>query len=325
MRQETTSPAETTVAVVGLGLLGRGIAACFLGYGFRVIGFGRSSQSHERARDYISRGLAEMVEHAGFDKALLDTWQDRYQQTERFDDWGQCDFVVESIAEDLAAKQDVYDQIERNVGPAVPIASNTSAIPITELQQGRRHPERFLGMHWFEPAHATRFLEIVPGDRTSPATMQSAIQLAQRCGKEPSVLNKDLPGFIVNRMGYALYREALHLLEFGVADAETIDRSFRNALGVWSTVFGPFGWMDLTGGPKLYADCMDRVLPTLSNATGLPKPIQELSDANALGVTNGRGFYQYTAEDARRADERFHEHAWKARALMNHYFPLKDA
>jgi 3-hydroxybutyryl-CoA dehydrogenase len=180
-------------------------------------------------------------------------------------------------------------------------------------------------MHWFEPAHATRFLEIVPGEHTSPATLQSAIDIAERCGKEPSVLKKDLPGFIVNRMGYALYREALNLLELGVADAATIDRSFRNALGVWSTIFGPFAWMDLTGGPKLYGDCMERVLPTLSNATELPAPIQKLSDENALGVTNGRGFYHYTAEDARRADELFHEHAWKARALMNKYFPLKDA
>lgn len=325
MSRMKSENANTTVAVVGLGLLGRGIAACFLGHGFRVIGFGRSSQSHDRAREYIARGIAEMVEHAGFDAALLNTWQDRYEQTERYDNWSKCDFVVESIAEDLAAKHEVYDKIEQQVGPAVPIASNTSAIPITELQQSRRQPERFLGMHWFEPAHATRFLEIVPGEQTSSATMQAAADLARRCGKEPSILNKDLPGFIVNRMGYALYREALNLLELGVADAATIDRSFRNALGVWSTIFGPFQWMDLTGGPKLYGDCMERVLPTLSNSTKLPLPMQKLTDDGALGVTNGRGFYSYTPDEARRADELFHEHAWKARALMNKYFPMEDA
>jgi 3-hydroxybutyryl-CoA dehydrogenase len=324
MSPNASPTSHTTVAVVGLGLLGRGIAACFLGYGFRVNGFARSAESHDRARDYIARGLAELVEHSGFDRSLLDTWQDRYQATERYDDWPPCDFVIESIAEDPAAKHTVYDEIEGHIGTNVPIASNTSAIPITDLQRGHRHPERFLGMHWFEPAHATRFLEIVPGEQTSPATLQTAIDLAKRCGKEPSVLNKDLPGFIVNRMGYALYREALHLLELGVADAATIDRSFRNAIGVWSTIFGPFQWMDLTGGPKLYGDCMERVLPTLSNATQLPKPIQDLSNEGALGVTDGRGFYEYTADEARRADELFHEHAWKARALMNHYFPLKD-
>src|SRR5262245_37924843 len=100
MSADATDNSGTTVAVVGLGLLGRGIAACFLGYGFRVIGFGRSSQSHDRARDYIDRGIAEMVEHAGFTQTLLDTWQNRYEQTDRYDNWPKCDFVVESIAED---------------------------------------------------------------------------------------------------------------------------------------------------------------------------------------------------------------------------------
>ncbi len=324
MSHKDSSTVKTTVAVIGLGLLGRGIAACLLGHGFRVIGFGRSSQSHERAREYIARGLREMVEHAGFDNGLLHDWEDRYQETERFDNWPRCDFVVESIAEDTAEKQDVFNQVEEVVAAAVPIASNTSAIPITELQKGRRHPERFLGMHWFEPAHATRFLELVPGEQTSQATMQAAICLAKRCGKEPSVLNKDIPGFIVNRLGYALYREALHLLESGVADAETIDRSFRNACGVWSTILGPFGWIDLTGGPGLYGNCMQRVLPTLSNATELPEPIRRLAAEGAQGVTNGRGFYDYTPEEARRADELFHAHAWKARAMINGYFPLEE-
>src|ERR1043165_1608428 len=117
MTTRNSPNAETTIAVVGLGFLGRGIAACFLGYGFRVIGFARSPQSHEQARKYISDGLQEMIQHAGFDPDLLNNWQARYHETQRFDDWPSCDFVVESIAEDTAAKHDVYDQIEKYVGP----------------------------------------------------------------------------------------------------------------------------------------------------------------------------------------------------------------
>jgi 3-hydroxybutyryl-CoA dehydrogenase len=293
-----------------------------LGHGLRVVGFARSRESHERARDYIDRGLRDMVEHAGFDAAILRNWRDGYHETNRFDDWPACDFVVESIAEDAEAKQHVFEQIENVVAADVPIASNTSAIPITELQRGRRQPDRFLGMHWFEPAHATRFLELVPGDETSPAALQAAIRLAKRCGKEPSVLKKDIPGFIVNRLGYAVYREALNLLELGIADAETIDRSFRNACGVWSTILGPFAWMDLTGGPTLYGNCMERVLPTLSNATELPDTIRRLAEEGAQGVTNGRGFYRYTPAEAQAADELFHQHAWTARSLMSKYFPI---
>lgn len=316
---------DTTVALVGLGLLGRGIAACLLGHGFRVIGYDRSSQSCRLARDYIERALRELVEHAGFHEQILRHWDDRYQEAKRIADWSNCDFVIESIAEDSAAKQEVFGQIENVVGPTVPIASNTSSISITELQSGCRHPERLLGMHWFEPAHATRFLELVPGEQTSPRTMQAAIRLARQCGKDPSVLKKDIPGFIVNRLGYALYREALNLLQLGIADAETIDRSYRNACGVWSTVFGPFQWMDLTGGPALYGACIERVLPTLSNATELPESLRRLMDDEAQGVVNCKGFYDYTSETARQADELFHAHAWKARSAMNEYYPLKDA
>lgn len=324
MTQVDAAIPGSTVAVVGLGLLGRGIATCFLAHGFRVIGCDRSAASHNIANEYIERGLREMVEHAGLEAAFVDRWRSSYQATQGFDDWPACDFVVESIDEDPLAKQSVYDQIERVVRSNVPIGSNTSAIPITLLQQDRQLPERFLGMHWFEPAHATRFLELIPGDRTSKETMAAAAVVARRCGKEPSVLAKDIPGFIVNRLAYAMYREAMYLLELGVADAATIDRSFRNVCGVWSTIFGPFQWIDVTGGPALYGKAMERVLPTLSPSTELPATIQQLIAEGASGVTNGRGFYNYTPQDAKQADELFHAHAWHARALANKYFPIKE-
>jgi 3-hydroxybutyryl-CoA dehydrogenase len=324
MNQGNMSQVQETVAVVGLGLLGRGIATCFLAHGFRVVGYERAAAAHDIANEYIERGLREMVEHAALQEAFIDTWRGNYHATQTFDDWPACDFVVESVAEDPLAKQAVLDQIERVVRSDVPIGSNTSAIPITRLQQGRRYPERFFGMHWFEPAHATRFLELIPGNQTSPATMAIAANIARRCGKEPSVLAKDIPGFIVNRLGYAIYREALNLLELGVADAATIDRSFRNACGVWSTIFGPFQWMDLTGGPELYWKAMEHVLPTLSTATEPPAPIQRMIAEGAQGVSNGRGFYNYTPETAMQADELFHAHAWAARALMDKYFPIEE-
>jgi 3-hydroxybutyryl-CoA dehydrogenase len=178
-------------------------------------------------------------------------------------------------------------------------------------------------MHWFEPAYATRFLELIPGDQTAQESMDRAKAIARQLGKEPSILFKDIPGFIVNRLGYALYREAMYLLELGVADVETIDRSFRNACGVWSTIFGPFEWIDVTGGPELYGKAMKNVLPTLSNASDLPPQLQRLIAAGAHGVANGRGFYDYTESEAKRADELFHAHAWRAYSMMNEYLPLE--
>ena len=314
-----------TVGVAGLGLLGRGIAACLLGHGFRVIAFTRQESTHAEARGYIGRAIGDLVQRAGFPPALREEWPARYVPVRAFEPLAECEFLIESVLEDVAVKQEIYDRLESVLPPEVPIASNTSALPISRLQQGRRHPERFLGMHWAEPAHATRFMELVRGQQTSDAAFRAAAALARSIGKEPSLVLKDVPAFIVNRLGYAMYREAFHLLEMGVADVETIDRSCRNALGLWATMCGPFRWMDLTGGPALYAKAIAGVLPTLSNATELPKLMTDLVESDARGMANGRGFYEYSEEEARRWEELFREHAWTVRKLLDQYFPLEEA
>jgi 3-hydroxybutyryl-CoA dehydrogenase len=300
------------VGVAGLGLLGRGIAACLLGHGFRVVAFTRREATHEEARQYIVRAMGDLVERAGFSQELLREWQERYEPVTALEPMADCDFLIESVIEDMESKQEVFDRIESLVASHVPIASNTSALPISHLQRGRKHPERFLGMHWAEPAHATRFLEIIRGEQTADAAFLTAAQLAKAIGKEPSMVEKDVPAFIVNRIGYAMYREALNVLEMGVAD-------------VWATMCGPFRWMDLTGGPALYGKAIEGVLPSLSNATELPKIMQDLRDADARGIANGRGFYEYTEEQARQWEELFRRHAWTVRDLMNQYFPLEDS
>ena len=311
---------KITVAVVGLGFLGRGIATCVLGHGMHVIGYGRSANALAFAREHIARGIDELVELGGFDLALQDEWQLRYLETQNLADCENCDFVIESVAEDLQVKRSVYAELERAVSLQTPIASNTSSIPVTLLQQGLSHPERFLGMHWAEPAHATRFLEIVRGEKTDQQTVDRTLELARKCGKEPSVLSHDIPGFIVNRLAYAIYREAAHLVEQGIADVETVDRSFRNACGLWATMCGPFRWIDLTGGPALYAKAMERVLPTLSNATEVPSLFDDLAKRDARGIANGEGFYRWSSEDAAQAEALFRKHAWNVHRLMNDYF-----
>ena len=311
------------VAVVGLGLLGRGIAASFLGHGFEVVAFDRDEGRQSDARGHVERMIGELVDLAGADPRLREDWAGRYHPATGYGALEGCSFVVESVTEDEAIKSEVLDQIEAQVNSATVIASNSSAIPISRLQQGRKHPERFLAMHWAEPAHATRFMELIPGRQTSAQTMETALALARRLGKEPCVCQQEVPGFIVNRIGYAMYREALHLLETGVADAETIDLSVRNAMGLWATVCGPLRWIDLTGGPELYARAMEQVLPTLSKADALPPVMQKLADSGARGITNGRGFFNYTPEEAQQWEELYRKHAWRVAALQNEYFPMK--
>lgn len=312
-----------TIGVAGLGLLGRGIAACCLAHGFRVIAFSRTKETHDNAKQYITQAISDLIEYADFPTSLRDEWTDHYTPVSSLECFADCDMVIESVIEDMEVKQSLFDEIEAVVRPEVPIASNTSSLPISRLQDGRKHPERFMGMHWAEPSHATRFMELIRGEQTSNAVFEQVAALARRFGKEPALVQKDVPAFIVNRIGYAMYREAVNILEMGVADVETIDRSCRNALGLWATLCGPFRWMDLTGGPASYARAIAGVLPSLSNSAELPHILQEMINNDAAGVTNGHGFYEYTENDREQWEQRFREHAWKVREMQEQYFPLQ--
>jgi 3-hydroxybutyryl-CoA dehydrogenase len=308
------------VGVAGLGLLGRGIVTCLLARGFRVVGYERQEQVRRAAEAHVAHSIEELVRRDGPSDDLLVGWRERYLEAKSADELRICDFVIESIFEDLEAKRALFDELEAVVGPGVPIASNTSALPISLLQQGRQRPERFVGMHWAEPCHLTRFLEVIRGDRTDDRTAEAALALGRRAGKDPSLVRKDVAGFIVNRIGYAMYREAFWLLENGVADVETIDRSFRNAMSVWANVAGPFRWMDLTGVPA-YAAVMKRLWPQLSCATDVPRLMQDLVNGGATGVASGRGFYSYTPEEAKAWQRRLTENVWKVREITRELFP----
>jgi 3-hydroxybutyryl-CoA dehydrogenase len=302
-----------TIGVAGLGLLGRRIAACLLSHGFRVVAFDRSEASRSEARRHITDAIDDLIRRGGLPASLRDEWGGRYTEAGTIEELAPSDFVIESIFEDLDAKRTLSGEIEGVVGPTVPIASNTSALPISRLQEGRRPPGRFVGMHWAEPCHLTRFLEIVRGEQTDDATADAAMDLARRAGKDPSLVRKDVEGSIVNPIGYAMFREAFWLLENGVADVETIDRSFRNALSVWANIAGPFRWMDLTGIPA-YPAVMERLWPKLSRATEVLELMKTLVERGAKGISNGRRSYSYTLEESERWECRLIENVWASRA-----------
>jgi 3-hydroxybutyryl-CoA dehydrogenase len=303
-----------TIGIAGLGFLGRGIAACLLAHEFRVVGL-TAGEPHtfERARKYISDAISELIERGGYRAGLASDWPNRFVEAGSFSEFANCDFVIESLPEDLAVKRSVFDQLEAIVSETIPIASNTSALPIGMLQENRRYPSRFLGMHWAEPAYVTRFLELIRGPHTSDEAMRHAAAIAMHAGKEPCFVNNDVPGFLVNRIAYAMYREAVHLLEIGAADADTIDRACRNAFGLWSSLCGPLRWIDITGGPAPYGRAMSGVLPHLCNSAELPETIKTMMDRDDRGLTNGRGFFSYGSGDAKTWEQRLHEQAWAVR------------
>lgn len=316
-----SSPTDATwrdgmVGVAGLGLLGRGIVACLLAHRIPVMAYARTAAEFADARAFIATAIDELIAHGGFDTSLHDEWPHLYTETETPISFASCAFVIESIVEDLEAKSKLFARLEDVIAADTPIATNTSALPISALQQSCKHPERILGMHWAEPAHATRFLELIRGAATNDASLANASRLAAAIGKDPCVVEQDIPGFIANRIGYAMYREACNLLGLGIADAATIDKSFRNSVGLWAGVCGPFQWIDLTGGPALYGKAMTGVLPTLSNETTVPEVLSRKMRDGETGVRSGQGFYSWTHRSAKQLEDRYREHVWRMHTVL---------
>lgn len=322
---EQNAPLIDTVGLVGLGLMGRGIAACLLSHGFKVVAFNRTHERTQKAREFIDETLRDLVHrHIARERQTAD-WEERFRIARSFACLAECPFVIESIKEDIDLKRSIYAELEEHLPETAVIASNTSSFPLELLQKKAKHPERFVVMHWSEPAWITRFMEIVRNDMTSEHALEMTKALGVRCDKEPSVLNLDIRGFITNRLMYAFIREACHLYDIGAADIASIDRSFRNDVGWWASFAGPFRWMDLTG-IQAYGLVMEGLLPDLSNRKTLPKIMKKMMDRQAEGIANQKGFYPYTKQAAEAWADAWIDFTYDVRKLVDKYEKrLRDA
>ncbi len=173
-------------------------------------------------------------------------------------------------------------------------------------------------MHWAEPSHTTRFLEVICGQHSDVAKGEFLYELSHHWGKEPTLVRKDIRGFITNRLMYAMYREACYLVENEYATIDDVDRSCRNNAGYWMTLVGVFRWMDLTG-VDAYHRVMKDLLPDLCNSTAIPKLIDDVVKSGGKGVSNANGFYKYTPEEAKLWEETFREFSYEIRKLALKY------
>jgi 3-hydroxybutyryl-CoA dehydrogenase len=187
---------------------------------------------------------------------------------------------MECVIENIEIKESVFNKIACAVSEDAIIASNTSAIPISTLQKLVPNPKRFLGIHWAEPAYMTRFLEVTCGEDTDIAYAEWVVKLAQLWGKEPTLLRKDIRGFITNRLMYAVYREGLALIQKGDVTMEDADKAFRYDAGSWMTLMGIFRRVDFLGlQDSLQA--WNAIYPKLSNDETVPGVMQEMVDKQA--------------------------------------------
>ena len=298
-----TNHSNGTVGVIGLGFMGCSIVTALLIKGQDVVAIGPLPKDLELAPAEIEKALRNCKEK-GFTTSQPKDHMHHVRITSDYAELETCSIVIETVIEDLAIKKSVLEKVEQVVADDAIITSNTSAIPISTLQKFLDKPHRFYGMHWAEPAYASRFLEIISGSESSKLLVEKVRQIAEKWGKEPTLVRKDIRGFITNRIMYAMYREAFYLVENGYATIEDVDSACKNDGGTWMSFCGLFRYMDLTG-LQAYHAVMKDLLPTLSNQTEVPKLISDIAEKGGNGTSNGQGFYSYTEDEAQAWDEAF--------------------
>ncbi|MFN4915117.1 MAG: 3-hydroxyacyl-CoA dehydrogenase family protein [Sphingomonadales bacterium] len=276
------------VAVAGAGVMGAGIALSSIQAGYRTLLFDVNEAALEKGKSYIRKELDKAVEKG---KLTPEKASEAIRLLSVVNDVNalQADIIIEAILENLEIKQTLFKQLEAVNSPDAILATNTSSIPITQIARGLQHPDRVVGVHFFNPAHIMKLVEIISGAETDCNVAQKAFQWAESLGKK-AVYAADAPGFIVNRVARHYYVEGLKVLEEQVASLETIDR-LCEASGF---KMGPFRLMDLIGVDTNYAVTSSMYALFGQDAKFRPSRIQKQKvDAGHHGRKTGQGFYRY--------------------------------
>ncbi|GIW80491.1 MAG: 3-hydroxybutyryl-CoA dehydrogenase [Gemmatales bacterium] len=285
-----------TIAVLGLGTMGHGIAQAFATAGLAVRAFDEDRRAREQAVIRIENNLRHLAAAGMIAADEIQPILARIQVVEtEAEAVADAQFVTEAVREDLQTKQRLFVRIEQITGANTIVASNTSSYPMSEIARDMARPQRAINTHWFNPPHIIPVVEIVPGQRTDPQVTQTAYDLLARIGKTPVRLKQEVPGFLVNRVQVALFREIWDLWERGVADAEEIDRAIRGSMGLRLAALGPLAIIDFAG-LDITTRVYENLAPHLRSDSELHDKVKTLVAEGNFGVKTGRGFFSYTPE-----------------------------
>lgn len=259
------------VAVVGAGTMGGGLARVFADAGSNVRLCARREASLEAVRPRLGESAARVLLTTDADEALAG-----------------ADLVVETISEEAEPKRELLARAEALTEPAAILTTNTSSLPLAALAGVLQQPERFAGLHWFNPPELVELVEVVGAERTAPATLTTLAGWMEMLGKAPVVVRHDVPGFVANRLQYALFREACALVDAGVCSFADVDRAVTRGPGARWAVIGPFEAMDLAG-LDVAAAVAANLYSALANDREPPPAFMDVIATGALGVKSGRG------------------------------------
>ena len=278
-----------TVGVVGLGTMGAGIAQIALLAGSEVVGREVSEELNERARGRIEHFLGRAVEKGKLDAEERDAALARLRTTTEVEELADCDLVIEAIVEELDAKRELFAELDRVCAPDAILATNTSALSVTQIAEATERPERVIGMHFFNPAPLLPLVEIVRTEQSDESAVDAAYAWAERAGKQPVRCN-DTPGFIVNRILIPLLNDCVRVLDEAGVSPEDLDKAMTNGAG-WP--MGPCALIDLIG-IDIHVHASEALHGKLGEPRmGPPERLVAMQADGKLGRKSGEGFYRY--------------------------------
>jgi len=294
------------VVIIGTGTMAAGIAAGFISQSVPIAILGRSKEKSAaclKKAILLSKKIGINGANANKNDAELEISQS-YGELSSWQEWDQSQWVIETVAEDMSLKREIFNELDKKVPPHIPIGSNSSGFPISKIADGLKTANRMLGAHYFMPAEVVPLVEIVLGEKTDIRFAEDICNLYRQIQKKPVLVKKDIPGFLANRIQHALMREALSLVEAGIATPEDIDDAVRYSFGFRYAAVGPMTQKEISGWDGM-ANAAREIYPSLSNITTLPSQLEKLMQSGKTGMKAGEGFRKWTPEEIEKTTEAY--------------------
>lgn len=284
------------ICSLGTGTIGPGIALTFVLAGYQVNIFGRSEAGIQRGFKRIDEILQRFKDHGLIETSELPVIRARIRGVTTLEEaMASAGFVIESISEDLTSKQEIFAEIEKFSSPETVFASSTSGLSPTAIAAKLEHKDRFVVAHFWNPPHLIPLVEVVPGEHTSRNAIVLTAELLTKIGKKPVVLNREALGFIGNRLQFAMLREALAIIDSGIATKEAVDATMKYALGRRLSATGPFESADLSG-LDIIGNISSYLLEDLCSGNEVSPFLRKTIAEGKLGTKTGSGFYQWSTD-----------------------------
>ena len=284
-----------TLAVLGNGIIGHGVAQIFAVAGYEVVMIGRNEASLAAALERIRASLARFQAHALVTAEAADAALARITTSTNLRDAASAELVIEAVTEDIPLKLELFGQLDE-ICPPPTILASSSGQPASKLVKQVTHRERVIATHFWYPPQLIPLVEVCAGPETAPDVVPWVCEVLRTIGKEPVVINREIPGFIGNRLQFALLREAWSLWASGAASAEAIDAVVRNSFGRRLAITGPIESADV-GGLDTFDAFASFLFPELETSADVPQAIHDLAAQGQRGLPSGRGVYDWKQRD----------------------------